>query len=144
MSTLPLVVTASAHIDVPAEFAFAFVADGMKQTHWALGSMERKLLDNGLFTGVSRWTYKPLYIRIESNKDLLLVDYFTGPEPKTESLRWGVSTRVIPGESQGMGKDRCIVAMSVWRTPTTTDEHWSRTQYVWPTEMALIKARSKL
>ncbi len=133
--------TASIRVSVPARTAFEFASDGLKQTHWALGSMDRTLLPNGLFQGISRWTFQPLYIQIKSNPELLLVDYYTGSEAESDRLRWAVSTRVIPGETQGWDTECCLVIMTVWRGPKTTDDQWRRTSHVWPTEIELIKSR---
>lgn len=135
----PLTYCASIEVPVPARTAFEFMADGQKQTHWALGSMERRPVGDGVFVGVSRWDYRELYIKLVSDPELLLVDYYVGASPQT--LGFGVSARIIPGEVLGTGSDRSLIALTIWRTASTGDEDWARTAYVWPTEVQLIKSR---
>jgi GNAT superfamily N-acetyltransferase len=44
------VIAAAIDVKVPAEKAFEFMADGMKQRHWALGSSDRKEVGDGVFS----------------------------------------------------------------------------------------------
>ncbi|KAJ7844812.1 hypothetical protein B0H13DRAFT_2676092 [Mycena leptocephala] len=107
-------ITASVLVEASPDVCFDFVRSGMKQTHWALGSMEREEVEPGLFWGMSLFTYNKLYIRIVAQPELRLVDYYTGTSPA--SLRFGTSTRVI-------------------------DSSCELKSHFWPTEIALIKAR---
>lgn len=136
-------ITASAQVAVPAEQAWAFVASGLKQTHWALGSLDRRELDNGMFEGTSRWDYSKLYIKIVSDKEKLLVDYFVGPKPDPNNVRWGVRTTVVPGTQLGIGENQCMVVMTTFRNSATTDEAWTFRRHCWETEIKLIKSRSE-
>lgn len=140
MMQAPLTHCASVEVPVPARTAFEFMADGQKQTHWALGSWDRRAVgDDGLFVGVSRWDYTDLYVKLVSDPELLLVDYYVGASP--ESLGFGVSARIIPGEVLGTGPERSLIALTIWRTAHTSEADWARTAYVWPTEVQLIKSR---
>ncbi len=140
MSSLhPPAHTASAEVAVPARTAFAFMADGMKQTHWALGSMNRRALDDGIFVGTSRFTFQELYVRLDAQPDLLLVDYYGGPEP--DALRWIVSARIIPGDQLGIDENHSLITLTTWRHASATDAEWDLRHHVWRTEIALIKAR---
>lgn len=116
------------------------MADGQKQTHWALGSMERRPAGpDGVFVGVSRWDDKDLYVELVSDPELLLVDHYTGASP--DSLSFGVSARIIPGEVLGTGPDRSLITLLIWRSAGIGQEGWDRTAYAWPTEVELIKSR---
>lgn len=140
MMQAPLTHCASVEVPVPARAAFEFMADGQKQTHWALGSWDRRPAgDDGLFVGVSRWDHTDLYVKLVSDPDLLLVDYYVGASPQT--LGFGVSARIIPGEALGTGPDRSLITLLIWRTAHVSEEEWARTAYVWPTEVQLIKSR---
>ncbi|MHB2000779.1 MAG: hypothetical protein ACYCSI_11455 [Solirubrobacteraceae bacterium] len=130
---------ASVEVPVPADAAFVFMADGMKQTHWALGSWERRALGESLFVGNSLWDGKELYVKLVSHPELRVVDYFTGPDP--ERLRFSVSARVLPGEAIGADSGCSLITLLTWRTRETTEEGWDRTAHVWPTEAQLIKSR---
>jgi hypothetical protein len=130
--------TAAIHVDVPAATAFAFMADGMKQSEWALGSWDRRRHSDDVFVGTSRWDFEDLYVRLRSDPDLLLVDYFGGKDP--DDLRWIVSARVVPGDQLGLGPQRSLITMTCWRGADTTDEAWELQSHIWPTEIALIKA----
>lgn len=143
---LPRALTSSIGVSVSPQVAFDFMADGMKQTHWALGSMDRRKLHDGIFVGTSRWTFEPLYVDVRSDRDLLLVDYYGGNSAEVSEMRWLVSARIVPGRHcYGESRpypDGSLIVMTVWRGPDTTDEKWNLTQHVWPTEIALIGARS--
>lgn len=124
---------------VPADAAFAFMADGMKQTHWALGSWERRALGENLFVGTSLWDGEELYVRLKANPQLRIVDYEVGPAP--ERLRFAVSARVLDAEAIGAKPGSSLITLLTWRTPDTDEQEWERTSYVWPTEVQLIKSR---
>jgi hypothetical protein len=111
----------------------------MKQTHWALGSMEREEVEPGLFCGTSLFTYNKLYIRIATQPELCLVDYYTGTSPA--SLRFGMSTRVIDSSCVGEAAGNALIVMTTWRHSSTSDADWELKSHFWPTEIALIKAR---
>ena len=91
--------SASIAVDVPADVAYAFLADGMNQSYWALGSLERRDLGDNLYVGTSMFDGKELYVRLRPNAELRLVDYFLGADP--EQLVHLVESRVIPGEELG-------------------------------------------
>src|SRR3954451_13975894 len=90
---------ASIEVAAPADAAFAFMADGMAQTTWALGSWDRRDEGDGVVSGVSLFDGKRLYIRLESDPRLRLVDYFTGAG--AGELTRLVQARIIPGEDLG-------------------------------------------
>lgn len=130
---------ASVQVAVPADEAFAFLASGMNQTHWALGSWNRVDEGDGLFSGTSLWDASTLYIRLESYPELRLVDYSIGPDPA--ELRQLVQARTVPGATMGRDPGSCVITLVVWRDARLSDEAWHRTYHAFKTEVHLIKAR---
>jgi hypothetical protein len=130
-------ICAGVEVEVPAETAFAFMADGLKQDHWALGSVNRKALGDGLFIGQSSFDGKDLYVRLVSDPDLLLVDYATGGAP--ESLTPRVEARIRPGAWLGLEDGHSVVTLTIWRWDGCDEEEWQFTHNLWRTEIRLIK-----
>lgn len=130
---------ASIAVKAPADDAFAFMSDGMKQTMWALGSWDRRDERDGLYSGVSLFDGNRLYIRLEPNAALRLVDYRVGPEP--DALRRLVQSRVVDDAELGRDTGGCVVTLIAWRGAQMTDEVWTRTQHAFRTEVHLIRAR---
>lgn len=137
-TTSPRAHIASVEVAVPARTAFEFMASGMNQTHWALGSLERREVEPGLFLGTSRFSYEQLYVRLKSDPELLLVDYYGGRDP--QQLRWIVESRIVPGDQLGIGDDRSLITLTTWRRDES-DEQWALRYHVWQTEIQLIKGR---
>ncbi|KAJ7895561.1 hypothetical protein B0H14DRAFT_2680831 [Mycena olivaceomarginata] len=132
-------ITASVLVEASPDICFDFVRSGMKQTHWALGSMEREEVEPGLFCGTSLFTYNKLYIRIVAQPELRLVDYYTGTSPA--SLQFGTSTHVIDSSCVGEAAGNALIVMTTWRHSSTSDADWELKSHFWPTEITLIKAR---
>lgn len=133
----PNAICASIEVAVPAETAFAFMADGLKQDHWALGSMGREALGDGLFRGKSSFDGTDLYIRLESYPDLLLVDYSVGDSP--DELLPHVEARIRPGSWLGREDSVSIVTLTIWRWAEADEEEWEFHLHLWRTEIRLIK-----
>jgi hypothetical protein len=135
----PNAICASSEVKVPSATAFEFMADGMKQDHWALGSMGREDLGDGLFRGNSSFDGADLYVRLDSDRDLLLVDYSVGDSP--DSLLPHVEARIRPGSWLGLpdGDDTCAVTLTIWRWPGVDQDEWEFTEHLWRTEIRLIK-----
>ena len=131
--------TASIHVDVDAATALAFMADGMEQTHWALGSVNRRRVPGtDVFVGTSSFTGKELYIRLVGDPERLLVDYYTGPA--VDQLTRLIEARVQPGANVGLRPDQSVITLTAWRAGDS-DADWERRYWVWHTEVHLIKAR---
>lgn len=131
--------TASIQVDVDARTAWAFMADGMEQTHWALGSVRRRRVpDSDLFVGTSSFTGEELYVRLVADEEHLAVDYFIGPAP--DALRPLVYARVQPAENVALPPGQSVITMTTWRAGES-DADWEREYWVWRTEVHLIKAR---
>ena len=129
--------SASIAVDVTADVAYAFLADGMNQSYWALGSLERRDLGDDLYVGTSMFDGKELYVRLRPNAGLRLVDYFLGADPG--KLVHLVESRVLPGEELGRAAGTCVVTNTHWRPEAATAEEWAMTYYLWKTEVYLIK-----
>ena len=131
--------TASIEVGASAERAYAFMADGMAQTHWALGSWQRRDEGDGLFSGVSLFDGERLFVRLDADAARRLVDYRIGGSP--DELRHLVQARVMPGTELGRDPDRSVITLVVWRAAALTEEAWARTYHAFRTEVHLIKAR---
>ena len=59
--------SASTAVNVSADVAFTFLADGMNQSYWALGSLERRALGDDLYVGTSMFDGQELYVRLRPN-----------------------------------------------------------------------------
>ena len=129
--------SASIGVNVHADVAYAFLADGMNQSYWALGSMERRDLGDNLYVGTSMFNGKELYVRLRPNPELRLVDYFLGADP--EHLVHLVESRVVPGEELGRPAGTCVITNTHWRPEAATAEEWTMTYYLWKTEVYLIR-----
>lgn len=130
-------ICASVEVAVPAATAFEFMADGLKQDHWALGSVNRRALGDGLFVGQSSFDGSNLYVRLQSDPDLLLVDYATGPSP--EALVPRVEARIRPGSWLGREDSVSVVTLTIWRWAEADEEEWQFHHNLWRTEIRLIK-----
>jgi len=126
-------------VDVGADTAFAFLADGMNQRFWALGSWDRRDLGEGVFVGTSLLDGTELYVRPIPHPALLLVDFETGDDPM--SLAHEVEARVIPGPQLGRAEETCLVALTVFRTAAVADASWEQTWHMFHTEIRMIKGR---
>jgi hypothetical protein len=135
----PNAICASSEVKVPAATAFEFMADGMKQDHWALGSMGREDLGGGLFRGKSSFDGADLYVRLDSDRDRLLVDYAVGDS--ADDLLPHVEARIRPGSWIGLadGDDACVVTLTIWRWPGAEQDDWEFHEHLWRTEIRLIK-----
>ena len=113
------------------------MADGLKQDHWALGSVNRKALGDGLFIGQNSFDGSDLYVRLASDPDLLLVDYSTGPSP--EELTPRVEARIRPGQWVGLDDSQSLVTLTIWRWEGCDEETWEFHHNLWRVEVKLIK-----
>jgi hypothetical protein len=129
--------SASIEVPVSAEEAFNFMADGMKQDHWALGSMHRRALGENLFVGQSSFDGSDLYVKIDSYPELLLVDYSIGES--RDALSPAVEARIRRGEWLGRDPSASVITLTLWRWPFADDEEWHMHYHLWKTEMHLIK-----
>ena len=133
---------ATTRVDVPAETAFAYLGDGLRQSEWTLGSWGRVQIGENLFRGRSLFDGGEVYVRISTTPDALLVDYEVGPA--RDRLRRVNSARVVPGGSLGWAESSCVVTLMKWRTPAQDDEVWERLCAAYDAEIHMIKGRLEL
>jgi hypothetical protein len=132
----------SIEIAVPAETVFAYLADGLKQGDWTLGSWNRERIGDDLFKGTSLFSGGDTFVRITAHAEQLLVDYEVGPA-LDQMLRLN-SARVVPGPVVGRPEGTCTVALTKWRHPDEDDAAWRRGCAAFDTEIHMIKGRLEL
>ena len=129
--------TATAEVAVEAATAFAFMSDGIKQGEWALGSLERREVEKGLFVGISLFDAKETWVRISADRERLLVDYFVGRS--AEALLPRNSARIMPGPATKRGEKTCLITLMTWRLSDMTDQAWEQLCVTHKTELFMIK-----
>lgn len=130
---------ATAQVGVPAETAFAYLGDGLRQADWALGSWKRIQVAEQLFRGRSLFDGSEVYVRISTNPEALLVDYEVGPAP--DQLRRVNAARVVPGPLLGWPETTCVVSLMKWRSAAQSDDVWDRLCAAYDAEIHMIKGR---
>jgi hypothetical protein len=113
------------------------MADGQKQSNWAMFSWNRRHVAGDLFVGTSLFDDKELYVKLVANEVLSLVDYYCGAS--ADSLSWQVEARIIPGDEIGLEQSQSLINMTTWRTAKTDAAEWELTGHVWQAEIQLIK-----
>ena len=129
--------TASAEIAVPAERAFAYLADPGSQGEWTLGAWNRRDIGNDLSAGTSLLSGAEVLVRTEPDPERLLVDYWVGVSP--ERLQRYISARVVPGAMIGRDPATCVVTLMTWRSASR--EAWLASAETHHVEVRMIKAR---
>jgi hypothetical protein len=130
---------ATTRVAVPAEIAFAYLGDGLRQSDWALGSWDRVQIGEQLFRGRSLFDGSETYVRISTTPGALLVDYEVGPAP--EQLQRVNASRVVPGPLLGWPETTCVVSLMKWRTSAQSDDVWDRLCAAFDAEIHMIKGR---
>jgi hypothetical protein len=133
---------ASIEIAVPAETAFAYLADGLKQGDWTLGSWNREQISEHLFRGTSLFNGADTFVRIMAHPEQLLVDYDVGPA--LDRMHRLNSARAVPGPLVGRAAGTCVVQLTKWRLPEEDDVQWRRGCATFDTEIHMIKGRLEL
>ena len=133
---------ASAEVAVPAAAAFAYLADGLKQGEWALGSWQREQIGDRLYRGVSLFDGSEAFVRISADPDQLLVDYEVGPA--LERMLRVNAARVVPGPLLGRPEGTCVVTLMKWRAAAQGEAEWRRACVIFDTEIHMIKGRLEL
>jgi hypothetical protein len=133
---------ASTEVAVPAEVAFAYLSDGLRQGEWTLGSWNRERIGDNLFKGTSLFDGSDAFIRITADPARLLVDYEVGPAP--DCLLRVNSARIVPGPQVGRAEGTCVVALMKWRLPTQDDAKWRQACVTFDTEIHMIRGRLEL
>jgi hypothetical protein len=133
---------ASIEVAVPAEEAFTYLSDGLRQGEWTLGSWNRKLIGERLFQGTSLFDGSETFVRISADAENLLVDYEVGPA-LDRMLRVN-SARAVPGPLVGRAEGTCVVTLMKWRVPSEDDARWRQLCVTFDTEIHMIKGRLEL
>jgi len=133
----PFCHSSSVMVARPAEAAFEIMADGIKQGRWAWGSADRREVEPGLFHGRSIFTGRETFVRLNVDRQRLIVDYDVGPTKETMQFR--NMSRVIPGALLKIGEERCVVTLLSWRLATQSDADWAQFGCIHEAEMFLIK-----
>lgn len=131
--------SATAEVSVTALEAFAYLKDGLRQSDWALGSWDRHEVSPGLFRGRSLFDGADVYVRLNPDNELLVVDYEVGSDP--DKLLRVNSARVVPGPCVGRPEGTCLVTLMKWRSAAQSDEDWTRACLAFSTEIHMIKGR---
>jgi len=124
---------------VSADRAFEYLADGLRQSDWALGSWNREQIEADLFRGTSLFTGEATYVRIIATPAVLLVDYDVGPTPET-MMRVN-SARAVPGPALGRVQGTSVVTLMKWRLRSQDDDQWHLARATFETEIHMIKGR---
>jgi hypothetical protein len=129
--------SSSIAVGCAAEVAFDIMSNGLKQGQWALGSMNRREVEPGIFLGQSVFTGKDLYVRLDADRERLTVDYAVGAS--REVMQFRHMSRVIPGPVLKLSAQQCVVTLLTWRLATQSDADWLQLSTIHEAEMFLIK-----
>ncbi len=126
-------------VDVPADAAFAFLADPVRLGDWSLGCMQtRPAGPPGVFAGRSLFDGSQGCVAIDAHPALGLIDFRVGP---ADALVHRISARTMPGPAMGLGPDRCLVSLIAWRPAGMAAPRWARLCATHEAEIHLIKAQ---
>jgi hypothetical protein len=131
--------TSTIQVNVGAKSAFDYLSDGVAQGDWTLGSMERRQIEDDLFSGTSIFSGAELFIKIDADPSRLIIYYHVGLE--MDKLQPRNMVRVIPGAVLGKTDDVCLVTLLTWRSDNVDDDKWKLTCVSHETEMFIIKNR---
>lgn len=129
--------TASIAVAAPAQDAFEYLADGLRQGEWTLGASNRRDIGDGLFVGTSIFDGSETYVRIVPEPEHLLVACSVGPTP--DRLLPRIWLRVLPGGDVEQPEAACVVTLLAWRPADQSEDSWRLTRATHETEVHLIK-----
>jgi hypothetical protein len=130
---------ATSLLNVPAEKAFAFMADPILLGHWSLGCMNtRPAGADDIYTGHSLFDGGQGYFQIDADPDRMIIDYRLG---KPERMVPRISARIIEAEICGLEEHQSYVTLTAWRTRDMDDTRWHRLCVTHEAEILLIKAQ---
>ena len=126
------------HVAVPAQEAFAFLADPAALSRWSLGCMDLIEVGDGVYLGRSLFDGGQGWLSIDADPRRLLVDYHVGTRGKREPR---ISARVVPGPVCALDETTCIVTLTAWRAASMGDDRWQRLCAAHEAEIWLIKSQ---
>lgn len=131
--------TTSILVQRPAEEAFRYMADGLKQGEWTFGSWDREQVEADLFRGTSMFDGAATWVRIRPDPDHRVIYYEVG-DPETGMVPRNLS-RIVPGADLGLEERCCIVTLLAWRRAEMSDQRWRQLCVSHETQMFIIKNR---
>lgn len=115
--------TRSMLIAAPARKVFGFLSDPDKLTLWSFGTWRIERHDGGLIRGHSLMTGAPIWLRIATWPEALMIDYHLGAA--RDALQPRIFARVIPGTVTGHGEGTSLLTMTGLRTADMDDARWA-------------------
>lgn len=137
--TDPYCHSCTCRVTAPAEEAFAYLSDGIRQGEWTFGSLDRRQIGENLFVGTSMFDREETCIEIDADPERLLIRYSIGPDP--EHLEARNMARIVPGEELGMAPECCLVTLLAWRSAFMDDARWKQLCVSHETQMFIIRKR---
>ncbi|MEJ8566129.1 hypothetical protein [Elongatibacter sediminis] len=131
--------TCSCVVEAPAQVAFDYMSDGIRQGEWTFGSWDRRQVDEHLFSGRSMFDDKETFIRIDADLESGVIRYAIGDDPKNLLSR--NMARIVAGRDLGWPGERCLVTLMAWRAEFMSDDRWKQLCVSHETQMFIIKAR---
>lgn len=129
---------ASIAVNKSADDVFAFMADAAKLNRWSFGTWETEIAADGLVTGTSMFDGGKILVRIDADRERLLIDYRLGVDPAKLVPR--INVRIVPGANLGMDAGHCVLTFIAWRAAAMDDDRWRRLTASHDFEVVLIKS----
>lgn len=134
----PTADVASVVIDRPAEAVFDFMADPHRLDMWSFGTWRVEVDQDGLITGTAIYDGSHTFVRIEADRDRLLIDYAIGTAPDMLTPR--IFVRVTPGATLGIDSGHAMLSIVALRGAAMDDGRWERLTTAHAFEVNLIKS----
>ena len=134
---------ASIEVAVPAETAFAYLSDGLKQGEWTLGSWNRERIGEQLFQGTSLFDGAETFVRITA-RSRARCSSTTRSARHSTGCSASTPPASFPGRSSGVPEGTCVVTLMKWRVPSEDDARWRQRCVTFDTEIHMIKGRLEL
>ena len=125
-------------IERNAETVFKFMSDPNKMDLWSFGTWRINVDSDGLVHGCSIFDGSTACVRIESNAQNRLIDYWVGTD--SENLAPRIFVRITPSEVIGSSTLNCILLMVSFRTAAMSDDRWHKLVTAHAFEVQLIKS----
>jgi len=125
-------------IERNAEAVFKFMSDPNKMDLWSFGTWRINVDSDGLVYGRSIFDGSTACVRIESNEQNRLIDYWVGTD--SENLAPRIFVRITPSEVIGSSTLNCILLMVSFRTAAMSDDRWHKLVTAHAFEVQLIKS----
>jgi hypothetical protein len=127
---------------VRAQEALAFLADGVRLGHWALGCWQTEPIGDGVVRGHSLFDDQPGCVRPVMDEARMTVVYHVGATADALSPRISAIVEPVAGTDGAGGS--CRVSLHAMRTPGMDDARWLRLMRCHEVEVLLIQARLEL